>query len=241
MDRTDILYEIQKKLIEDLKGVVDTVKEDYKDKLKNSWVLDQLDGLLEKLQPKSVENVEYSRKDLEGYLTNLIDSKLDKVKEHLPEIKENDLYKFVTFAGNLYELIHKRAELEVSALESKAFSYSNPVDLIDNEFKKSKAFDSKTEHQEWVNEVSKNLGEVFDHIGHLSNLVLSVEGFFAKSKLKGKLVAAKAYLLGKYGINVSFKNLAKDLPVAKEAILKNYDIYESGLMDTRYPSFNLNF
>ncbi len=47
MKKTDILYDIQKKLIQDLGFIISEVKEEYKNNLNNSWVFDHLDDLIE--------------------------------------------------------------------------------------------------------------------------------------------------------------------------------------------------
>jgi len=73
MDKTDILYHIQKKLIEDLSIIVCEVEGEYKNSLNNSWVFGLLYDLVKKLQPARVDKIDYSRNRLENDLNNTID------------------------------------------------------------------------------------------------------------------------------------------------------------------------
>lgn len=230
MEKADILYGIQRKLIDDLGSIIVEVKGQYKNKLNNAWVFDNLDGLIKKLEPKRVKGVEYTRSDIENNLRSLVNEKIGGIQKHVPEVKTEDALSLVGVAGELYELIYSRAEKELSVLESNASKYSSAEELVNAEFNKAKAFKSKENHQTWLNNVSENLGNVFNYIEGLGITLSKKSGFGWRIKL----TAAKIYLKGVLGIGLDLPKLAEDVSVAKEAILKTYQNYEKKLIDSRY-------
>jgi len=230
MERADILYGIQRKLIDDLGSIVFEVKGKYKDKLNNAWVFDYLDKLVKNLEPKRVEGVSYTRADIENNLKALVAEKIVTVQKHVPEIKTEDVYSLINVAGKLYELIYSRAEKELSSLESIASKYSSAEQLVNSEFNKCKAFKTKEDHKKWLIDVSNSLGTVFMYVEGLGNTLANKSGFGWKIKLAG----AKAYLKRALGVSLDLPQLAADVSVAKEAILKTYQGYENKLIKSRY-------
>jgi hypothetical protein len=230
MEKADVLYSIQRKLIDDLGSIIVEVKSQYNTLLNNTWVFDNLDGLVKKLEPKRVEGVNYTRLDIENNLKNLINDKLSGIQKHVPEIKTEDVNSLVSVAGELYELIYSRAEKEVSALESIASNYSSAEELVKEKFSKSKSFKSKEDHQKWLDNVSKDIGTILNYVEGLGSTLAKKSGFGWKIKL----TAAKVYLKGVLGIELDLPKLAADVSVAKEAILKTYQNYEKKLIDSRY-------
>ncbi|TKJ17109.1 hypothetical protein CEE44_01065 [Candidatus Woesearchaeota archaeon B3_Woes] len=230
MKRVDILYEVQRKLIADLGLIVQEVRKNYQDRLNNAWVFDHLGGLIKKLQPTRVETINYSRKDLETTLSGAIEERIGTIQKHVPEIRTSDVHQLIQRAGNLYELIYSRAEAELSSLESKSDQYNDPKELVQSEFYNNQAFSKKDEHQTWVQDVTENLGAILNYVEVLGQQLAMKKGF----GWKAKLAAAKVALSGKLGISLDLPKLAQDISIAKEAILTNYQQYETRLIKGRY-------
>jgi hypothetical protein len=230
MKKTDILYDIQKKLIQDLGFVISEVKEEYKNSLNNSWVFDHLDDLIKKLQPARVDKIDYDRKDLETDLKKAVDEHLKEMQGHIPEIKTEDIHNLICTVGDLYELIYSRAEAELSSLELNISKYDNSEQLVKSEFEKSKAFDAKEEHQKWLADVLGKLGEILNYVENLGQTLANKKGIKWKIKVK----SAKYYLWWKLGISLDIPKLAEDISVAKRAILNSYRNYEDKLIERRY-------
>lgn len=222
MEKTDILTAIQEKLIQDLGFVVNNVERDYKPKLNNSWVFKYIGNFIQQLKPAKVDDVSYSRKDVENTIKKSIDENLPKIQNHVPEIKTSDAYSLIPVAGNLYNLISSRADNELTSLESKAANYERSKELINSEFDNSNAFLSKNDHREWVESVSDNLGVVFDYIQNLGNTLSKKKGLSWKIKLK----AAKIYLKSKLNIKLNLGELAEDIAVVKDAVISAFQEYE---------------
>ncbi len=230
MEKTDILFDVQKRLIQDLTKIVSTVQEEYGHRLNNAWVFDYLDAFLRKLQPARVGNVEYNKSSLETVITETIDNNIGKIQSEIPEINKEDVYKLVDIAGDLYDLIYSRAQKELASLESKASKYNSSEELVQSEFDKVKAFRTKREHQKWMINFSDGMNAILTYVEQMGESIANKTGLI----WKGKLLAAKRYLKTHFDVKLSLSELAQDVNIIREAIIKNYEQYENQLIETRY-------
>ena len=227
MEKSDIFHAVQEKLIEDLSGVVDSVKREYESRLENSWIFNYLN--VRNLQPAEL-NTDYKREDLEGFLKKAFDENLGIVKENVPELKTEDIYSLIEIIGNLYELLGSRAEAELSGLEAVAFKYDDPKQLVKEEFERARAFNSKEEHEKWLEEFSENAKIILDYVENNAHVLSQKKGFGWKIKLS----IARAYLKSAFGVKLNLKKLPEDISVSRGAVLDSYKKYEQELIESRY-------
>lgn len=230
MDKADILYHIQKKLIEDLGFIVSDLEVEYKNSLNNSWVFNLLYDLIKKLRPARVDKVDYTRNQMETDLRNTIDKHYKVIQGHIPEIEVEDIHSLISVLGDLYELIYSRAEAELSTLGSNTSKYESPEQLVMAEFENSKAFETKEEHQEWLSDVLGKLGSILNYFDNLGQTLASKTGLMWKIKVK----FAKHYLKWKLGIQLDIPKLSGDISVAKKAVINSYRKFENRLIECRY-------
>lgn len=230
MDKADILYYVQKKLIEDLSFIVSEVEVEYKNSLNNSWVFGLLYDLVKKLKPARVDKIDYSRNQMESDLKNAIDKHYKVIQSHVPEIKVEDIHSLISVLGDLYELIYLRATAEISTLEPKISKYESTEQLVMSEFENSKAFETKEEHQKWLSEVLNKLSAILNYIDNLGQTLVNKRGLMWKIKVK----FAKQYLRWKLGIRLDIPKLSGDINVAKKAIINSYQRFENRLIECRY-------
>ncbi|PCI36274.1 MAG: hypothetical protein COB53_10165 [Elusimicrobia bacterium] len=231
MNRSEILYEVQGRLIDDLGSVVKGVNKKYSGDLNNAWVFDQLDIVMKSMKPAKIDDLKKTnRKSFEAELSKMADENLSMAQEHIPEITSADVKKMIKLIGSIYESLSKRAEAELKRLEACSSKYKKAKDLVAKEFPKSKAFKSKAEHEKWLKTVTKDLGTIFDYIGSLGETLAGKSGFMWNIKL----TAAKSFLNGKLGIDLDLDELNADIKVAKKAIITSYEGYEKKLITSRY-------
>lgn len=230
MDKADILHDIRERLVQDFSSVISDVKEDYKSELSNIWVFDYLNELLKKLQSPRVDKADYRRKDFEHTLNELVDKQLSSIQRYVPEIKTEDIQNLISVAGDLYDLVCLREKAELSGLESSISKYESSKQLMETEFDKSKAFDSKEKHQEWITNVSKNLEVIFDYVEDLGQTLAEKRGLIWAVKLS----LTKNSLKSRLGVDLNLASLAEDVSIAKEAFLNKYHEHENKLIESRY-------
>lgn len=229
MEKIDLFHSIQERLAQDLATVVNSVKDEYKSRLGNPWILDYLNKSLENPQTASLSILNYNKEDLEANLNKVIDEKFDSGRE-IFEIKDEEVHNFVNTVGNLYELVCLRTNTEISSLESKIQEYSNSKQLIKAEFDKSKAFNSKKEHQEWLAGFSNNIRIILDYAEKKSQALSQKNGFIWKARL----AITKVYLKNSFGIDLNLTRLPEDISLIRKAILNSYQKYEQELIKSRY-------
>lgn len=229
MEKIDLFQSIQERLVQDLTTVVNSVKAEYKSRLGNPWIFDYLDKIIENPQPASLSTLNYNRDDLETTLKKAIDEKFNKEKKIL-EIKTEDVHNLVNVVGNLYELVCLRTDAEISSLESKIQEYNNSEQLVKVEFDKSKAFNSKEEHQKWLTEFSKNIGIILDYAEKKAQTLSQKNGL----RWKARLTATKIYLKRNFGISLDLTRLPEDIGLVRKAVLNSYQRYEQELIEKRY-------
>ena len=227
MENSDILYCVQKKLIDDLSLIVKDVKQRYNTKISNSWIFDSFDELLKGLQPARVESAEGVRQDLEAKLQKAADKTVNAIQNHIPEVNAADTSKLISSAGSI---IYARAEAELAGLKPKSSQYDNAEQLIEAEFQQAKGFSSDKEHHEWLTKVSGSLGDIFDYVEDMGRILNEKRGFGWKIKL----AIAKTYLQARLGISLDLPRLAEDTRVIKKAVIENYQQYENRLIAERF-------
>lgn len=230
MDRSEILYEVQRKLIGDLGEVVKSVETNYSDKISNSWVFDYLNSSLRNLKPVRVDagREQPSRRDFENKLASLASEHLESVQKHVPKIDNGDVRFVVSNFGRMYELLLKRTKVELAGLESLAHNYSSASEVVSWEFDFVSAFDTGRAHLDWANEFIGNLGSVMEYLEELGETLSNKEGF------KWNLKAANLYLKNKLEIKLDLKDLPEDIGIARRAVCESYLNYEHKLIESRY-------
>ena len=208
MKNSDILYCVQKKLIDDLNQIVRDVKPKYNNRISNYWVFNSFEELLKSLHPAKAESAEDVKEGLEARLQTAADKTVNAIKNHIPEVNAEDIHKLISNAGSI---IYARAEAELAGLKPKSSQYDNAEQLIEAEFQQAKGFNSSKEHQEWLSKVSGSLGDIFDYVEDMGRILAEKRGFGWKIKL----AIAKTYLQARFRISLDLPRLAEDTRVIK--------------------------
>lgn len=230
MNKLEIFYQIQNKLIEDLKKIIDDVKEEYKDSLKNSFVFDYLDIGLAKLKPGKVTQLEKDWPGLEQKMRETVDTGIGNLpfgaRMGLKALGAKDTaYGLISLAESPYNLLYDRAVAECEALNAVSSNYNTAEELVMHEFEKVKSFKSNKEHMQWVSDFCNGLGEVFDYIeGQV--------GFLKMLVPIGKKISSNDILQ-----KINPDTLVDDIKTIKQAVIDTYTKYEKSLMDKRYTNF----
>ena len=220
IDNADIIYDFLKKLIQDLGLIFSDVQKDCKE-IKNTLIFNHLEGFNKKLQPVRIDNINYSRNNIEADLKKLVDENLEIARKYSLEIKSEDTHNLISVICDLYAIAHKRAEVELSSLRLKLSKHNSSEELMKSEFNNSKAFDSKEEHQKWLADAVDKLKAISSQINNVSqNITDQMTGWWWNIKLK----AAKYY----YGFDIP--NLTEDISIINKSISNNYQKYQNILI-----------
>ncbi len=224
MNNADIISDFLKKLIQDLGLIFSNVQKDCKE-IKNAFIFNHLEEFIKKLQPVRIDNINYSRNNIEADLKKLVDENLEIARKYSLEINSEDTHNLISVIGDLYAMAHKRAEVELSSLRLNLSKHNSSEELMKSEFNNSKAFDSKEEHQKWLADAVEKLSLISSQINNVSqNITNQMTGLWWNIKLK----AAKFF----HGFDIP--SLTEDISIINEAIINNYQKYENSLIDRRY-------
>ncbi len=183
IDNADIIYDFLKKLIQDLGLIFGDVQKGCKE-IKNTLIFNHLEGFIKKLQPVRIDNINYSRNNIEADLKKLVDENLEIARKYSLEIKSEDAHNLISVIGDLYTMAYKRAEAELFSLRLDISKHSSSEELIKSEFNNSRAFNLKEEHQKWLADVVEKLSLISSQIKNVSqNITSQMTGWWWNIKL----------------------------------------------------------